>query len=336
MNSFFGICTVASIENDFLTILLCFCFVYLSVVKTRAQTDPNSADHSKVVSINNNNNASVGMLRSSLNIIEREGLEALLLGAQATILGYFWYGLSVYPSYTFAKLYLSQEVFSRSYSILHDNEIALLAGACAAVVASLGLTPMEAARIRVVADPITYRPLGVTGTLNVIATENPILGWKNLYASLPSLLTRQVIFGSTKFLVFERACEFIYKVQPELHDTTWTCLGVTLIAGGFSGIVSSIVSQPADSVLTYIAKQKNTSDTDTNIIDVLRKMNSEGGLYLLFRGLRSRCLWAGSIIAGQFFLYDIFRTMFGVRSEDLMQRYQLVLPDLLGSISSNL
>jgi solute carrier family 25 (mitochondrial phosphate transporter), member 3 len=274
------------------------------------------------------------MIRSSLNIIEREGIEALLLGAQATILGYFWYGLSVYPACTFAKRFMSQEIITTSYSILHANEIALLAGACAAVVASLGLAPIEAARIRVVADPSTYRPLGVTGTLNVIATENPSLGWKNLYASLPSLLTRQVIFGSTKFLVFERACDYMYRAHPELHETTLTCLVVTLIAGGFSGIVSSIVSQPADSVLTYIAKQKSTSNDEMNIIDVLRKMNSEGGMRSLFRGLRSRCLWAGSIIAGQFFLYDIFRTWLGVRSVDLMQRYQLVLPDL-GSIASN-
>ena len=305
------------------------------VVKTRAQTDPGTVDRSNVLASNSVNSASVGMIRSSLNIIEREGFEALLLGAQATILGYFWYGLSVYPTYTFAKRFLSQVIVTRSYSTLHGNEIALLAGACAAVVASLGLAPIEAARIRVVADPTTYRPLGVTGTLNVIATENPSLGWKNLYASLPSLLTRQVIFGSTKFLVFERACDFIYNVYPELHDTTVSCLAVTLIAGGFSGIVSSIVSQPADSVLTYIAKQKSTSIAEMNIMDVLRKMSAEGGIYSLFRGLRSRSVWAGSIIAGQFFLYDIFRTWFGVRSEDLMQCYQLILPDL-GSIASNL
>jgi solute carrier family 25 (mitochondrial phosphate transporter), member 3 len=297
-------------------------FIFQTVVKTRAQTDPGIVNHANGLVVDSGNNASIGMIRSSLNIIEREGIEALLLGAQATILGYFWYGLSVYPTYTFAKRFMSQEIITTSYSILHANEIALLAGACAAVVASLGLAPIEAARIRVVADPSTYRPLGVTGTLNVIATENPSLGWKNLYASLPSLLTRQVIFGSTKFLVFERACDYMYRAHPELHETTLTCLVVTLIAGGFSGIVSSIVSQPADSVLTYIAKQKSTSNDEMNIIDVLRKMNSEGGMRSLFRGLRSRCLWAGSI------------TWLGVRSVDLMQRYQLVLPDL-GSIASN-
>jgi solute carrier family 25 phosphate transporter 3 len=285
--------------------------------------------------MNSGTNVGIGMIRSSWNIIEREGIEALLLGAQATILGYFWYGLSVYPTYTFAKRFMSQEIFSYDYCMLHGNEIALFAGGLAAVIASLGLAPIEAARIRVVADPTTYRPLGVTGTLNVIATENPSLGWMNLYSSLPSLLTRQVVFGSAKFLVFERACEYIYNVDPELHDTTLTCLAVTLIAGGFSGIVSSIVSQPADSVLTYIAKQKSTSNTDMNIIDILRKMNSEGGIRSFFLGLRSRCLWAGSIIAGQFFLYDIFRTWFGVRSEDLLQRYQLDLSDL-GSVASNL
>ena len=82
-----------------------------------------------------------------------------------------------------------------------------MAGAIAAVVASLGLTPLEAARIRAVAEPDKYRPLGLAGTLDAIAKEDADLGWKTLYAGLPSLMTRQVIFGSIKFLAFERACE---------------------------------------------------------------------------------------------------------------------------------
>jgi hypothetical protein len=162
----------------------------------------------------------------------------------------------------------------------------------------------------------------------VIASEEPALGWTNLYAGLPSLLARQVIFGSVKFLAFERACEFIFDSFPFLRDETWTSLAVSLVAGGLSGILSSVVSQPADSVLTYVARE---SDGDGNggvgILTGARNMVAEEGLGSLFRGVGSRCVWAGCIIAGQFLLYDVFRTYFGVNSDDLSQAFRVILPD---------
>ena len=282
----------------------------LDVVKTRSQTDP------EVVS---------NLLEGAQKIVQREGIQGLFLGAQATLAGYFWYGLSVYPSYTFFKRFFSLTVLPPEVSMVHVNDVALLAGACAAVIASLGLTPLEAARIRVVAEPEKYRPLGLTGTLAVIAEEDADLGWKGLYAGLPSLLTRQVIFGSIKFLAFERASEAIFAAAPSLRDATWTALAVSLVAGGLSGTISSIVSQPADSVLTYAA-QNSRGTSSMGIIEGCRVMVEEEGAGSLFRGLGSRCVWAGTIIAGQFLLYDVFRTIFKVGPDDLSQVYQVILP----------
>lgn len=278
----------------------------LDVVKTRAQTDPDVMSGS--------------MLKGAANIVEKEGIDGLLLGAQATIAGYFWYGLSVYPSYTFFKRFIGLSLLPPEVATIHANDIALFAGALAAVIASLGLTPLEACRIRTVAEPEIYRPIGLLGTASAISEEDPSLGWKTLYAGFPSLLTRQVIFGSVKFLAFEQACEAIFRFWPVLQDATWTSLGVSLVAGGISGTLSSVVSQPADSVLTYVAQ--NTSD-NLGVIQGCRVMVEKEGMGSLFRGLGSRCVWAGSIIAGQFLLYDVFRTYFGVSGEDLSQIFQV-------------
>ena len=109
---------------------------------------------------------------------------------------------------------------------------------------------------------------------------------------------------------FERACDFIFKIWPMLHDATWTSLMVSLVAGGFSGALSSVVSQPADSVLTYVAQ--NNVGGNVGVIEGSALMVEQEGVASLFRGLGSRCVWAGSIIAGQFLLYDVFRTYFGV------------------------
>ena len=279
----------------------------LDVVKTKAQTDPD--EYANIFS-------------GASKIVTEEGVQGLLTGAQATLAGYFWYGLSVYPSYTFFKRYMGQSLLPADFAIAHANDIALIAGALAAVIASLGLTPLEAARIRVVADPERYRPLGLFGTLGVISKEDASLGWKAVYAGLPSLMTRQVIFGSVKFLAFERACETIYAVWPALRDATWTALTVSLVAGGFSGALSSVVSQPADAVLTYVA-QKNDGRRNLGVLEGCQLMVEESGVESLFRGLGSRCLWAGSIIAGQFLLYDVFRNYFGVNVEDLSQVFHV-------------
>jgi solute carrier family 25 (mitochondrial phosphate transporter), member 3 len=337
----------------------------LDVVKTKAQTNPDDAEYSNLV---------VGAQR----ILDEEGASGLLTGAQATLAGYFWYGLSVYPSYAFFKRWLFFSVLPIDVAIAHANDIALVAGALAAVIASMGLTPLEAARIRVVADPDRYRPLGLIGTLQVIAEEGRSQPTQNrvgtntsnhhygnasskvaikeslqsLYAGLPSLMTRQVIFGSMKFLAFERACEAIYAVSPSLRDTTWTNLMVSLVAGGFSGALSSFVSQPADAVLTYVAaaqeappaigsttsaiKASGSASTATalaaettnqgggmGVLEGCRLMIEESGPSSLFRGLGSRSLWAAAIIAGQFLLYDVFRSFFGVNSNDLIQVFQI-------------
>jgi solute carrier family 25 (mitochondrial phosphate transporter), member 3 len=298
------------------------CVQCFSVLKTRAQTDPRTLNGEGA------NSGSVNLIDSGIKIIEREGVGALLLGTQATIVGYFWYGLSVYPCYTFFKRFLSQTLDANSLVAVaqHGNEIALLAGAMAAVVASLGLSPIEAARIRAVANPAVYRPLGLVGTLQVIATEDATLGWKNLYAGLPSLLTRQVLFGSIKFLAFERACEFIFAAWPFLLNATWTTLAVSLVAGGWSGVISSAFSQPADSVLTYVSKEGSVNiGGKMNLLDGVQQMIANDGPSSLFRGLGSRCVWAGCIIAGQFLLYDIFRTVFGVSADDLSQVFQVHL-----------
>jgi solute carrier family 25 phosphate transporter 3 len=279
----------------------------LDVVKTKAQTDPE--DYANIFA-------------GASRIVQNEGIQGLLTGAQATLAGYTYYGLSVYPSYTFFKRTIGQTLLPADFSLLHTNEIALVAGALSAVIASLGLTPLEAARIRVVADPEKYKPLGLLGTLDVIAKEDATSGLKALYAGLPSLMTRQVIFGSIKFLAFEQACDTIYVAWPFLRDATWTALTVSLVAGGFSGALSSVVSQPADAVLTYVA-QRSDGKGSLGVIEGCQLMVEESGFGSLFRGLGSRSLWAASIIAGQFLLYDVFRNFFGVTIEDLTQVFDL-------------
>ena len=83
------------------------------------------------------------------------------------------------------------------------------------------------------------------------------------------------------------------------------------------------MSQPADSILTYIAKNKN--DGDSFGLSTVVTMVEDDGIGSLYRGLGSRCIWAAAIISGQFFLYDIFRNALGINNDDLSQVFEFVV-----------
>lgn len=282
------------------------------VVKTRLQTNPERYSN---------------IFDGAVQIARTEGIQAFLLGGKATLAGYWWYGMTVYPVYALVKWYIGHSLLTAAVATAHTNSIALIAGAVAAVVASIGLTPMEACRIRTVAEPEVYRDIGLLRTMGVISTENSALGWRRLYSGLYPMLVRQVTFGSVKFLAFERAQDVVFVSFPELQiggGATLAALGVSLACGAFSGALSSVLSQPADSVLTYVSKNLQKGG-GLGIIESARMMVKNDGAISLFRGWGSRCLWATLIISGQFCLYDIFRNLFGINSEDLMQVFQLLI-----------
>lgn len=53
-----------------------------------------------------------------------------------------------------------------------------------------------------------------------------------------------------KFLVFDYFADFIFDLQPALAEKVETQLLVSLLSGAVAGIASSIISQPADTILT--------------------------------------------------------------------------------------
>jgi len=76
----------------------------LDVVKTRMQTNPGEYN---------------GVFDGAATITREEGIGALLLGTQATIVGYLWYGISVYPSYAFFKRFIASSLLSPAFAVAH-------------------------------------------------------------------------------------------------------------------------------------------------------------------------------------------------------------------------
>ncbi|CAM9642860.1 unnamed protein product [Chrysoparadoxa australica] len=142
----------------------------IDVVKTRLQTSPGIYP---------------GLAEGVMTIAKEEGLAGLVSGSGATVAGYGWYGISVYPGYElFKRLFLSW--VGDENALLYRAPLVVAAGAAATCIACIGVCPAEAVRIRQVADP------AVGTSREALAKVVEEGGWGRLYEGFPALLFRQV------------------------------------------------------------------------------------------------------------------------------------------------
>jgi len=264
--------------------------VPLDVVKTRMQTDP--ATYADLV-------------KGVPKLFEIEGFAGLGLGFKPTSIGYAYYGLAVYPGYEF---------FSRAIDDIFDGPryvVVLAAGALATSIACIGACPAEAVRIRVVADPATYR------TPNPLRTVIDTEGFLTLYDGFGPLLARQIVFGSVKFAFFDGMADFIYSFDPTLRATALSRFFVAALSGLVAGSASALASQPADALLSKLNGDK--LPLATALAQLARHPN------LIFKGTAERCAWAAAVIAGQFALYDLAKSAFNVAPADLTKVLDVAL-----------
>ncbi|KAL3917263.1 MAG: hypothetical protein SGPRY_006473 [Prymnesium sp.] len=285
--------------------------VPLDVVKTRIQTRPGVYS---------------GFKNAFDSIRMEEGIGMLFQGAGATGVGYFAYGVCVYPLYELFKRYLF-EVAGSELVLGARSPLVLLAGALATILTCFAITPFEAVRIRMVECP-KYAS-GLVGALKRSIDEGGVL---SLYDGLIPLLVRQVLFGMVKFLIFDTCADAIKAALPAgIADDIAVSLGISLLSGAIAGVTASVVSQPADVVLSRVAQGEGSSASvgklpgKVNQLALLRsaagEIQSKSGLSGFYRGIGSRCLWSSAIIAGQFFLYDLFKAALRLTSEDLTLFY---------------
>jgi solute carrier family 25 (mitochondrial phosphate transporter), member 3 len=132
-----------------------------------------------------------------------------------------------------------------------------------------------------------------------------------------------------KFLVFDTSTEYLLKTYPAATEDVRLSLLVSLIGGTLGGIAATIVSNPADVVVSELKKAK----TDLSPFEAIDILLERAGPAAFAKGIQLRMIFYSLLVSLQFLLYDAIRIALGVGTDD-MKLYLNVLGTALSETST--
>jgi len=263
----------------------------VDVVKTRIQLYPERYNK--------------GMIDAFRQVVKNEGAGALLTGVGPTFVGYFLQGALKFGGYEFWKKTIIQAL-GQDKAADYRTAIYLGSSALCEFVADIALCPLEATRIRLVSQPDFASGL-ISGFIRLAREEGVLRGF---YSGFGPILFKQIPYTMAKFVVYERTAEAIYDrlSTPKDKLSNGTITAVNLGSGLVAGFAAAIISQPADTLLSKINKQKGASGSITSrLIGLAGELGARG----LFLGLGARLVMVGTLTAGQFAIYGDIKRVLG-------------------------
>lgn len=261
----------------------------VDVVKTRIQLDPITYSSS--------------LSRSARHIVSAEGPGALLTGLGPTIAGYCLQGAFKFGGYEYFKA-RAVDYLGQSTAANNRNAVYLGSAAAAEFLGDIALCPFESVRIRLVSQP-GYATGCVSG-LAKLAREEGIGG---LYSGLSPILLKQIPYTMATFLVYEKAIQTAYSVVDKRELSSMGVTGINLGAGLVAGLAAAVVSQPADTMLSRINKERAVIGESTS--RRLFRIAGELGLRGAYTGMQARAVMVSGMTAVQFGIYGDIKKIFG-------------------------
>lgn len=235
---------------------------------------------------------------SGLNILVKEhGPSSLWRGWSGKFFGYGAQGGCRFGLYEYFK-----KMYSDALGRKDQSFIFLISSASAQVIADVALCPFEAVKVRVQTQHNFAKGL-VDGFPKLYATE----GLSGFYRGLFPLWGRNLPFAIIMFSSFEHSVDLLYRkvIQKKKGDCSKAQqLGVTCIAGYASGAVGTIVSNPADNIVSSLYTRK--------FDNVLQAVKNIGVANLFTRSLPIRLTLVGPVITLQWFFYDTIKVLTGL------------------------
>ncbi|KAL8109161.1 mitochondrial phosphate carrier protein 1, mitochondrial [Apium graveolens] len=198
------------------------------------------------------------------------------------------------------------EYFKRFYSdvlVEHNRNVTFfLSSASAQLVADVALCPFEAVKVCVQTQPTFAKGL-VDGFPKLYASR----GISGLYKGLFPLWGRNLPFSMIMFSTFEHSVDMLYGnvIQRRKEDCSRAQqLGVTSLAGFVAGAVGTVISNPADNIVSSLYNKKADS--------VRQAIKNIGFANLFTRSLPVRLTIVGPVVTLQWFLYDTIKVLSGL------------------------
>eukprot|EP00571_Detonula_confervacea_P016521 CAMPEP_0172308074 /NCGR_PEP_ID=MMETSP1058-20130122/8785_1 /TAXON_ID=83371 /ORGANISM="Detonula confervacea, Strain CCMP 353" /LENGTH=942 /DNA_ID=CAMNT_0013020423 /DNA_START=44 /DNA_END=2872 /DNA_ORIENTATION=- len=284
-----------------------FALTPIDVVKTKVQTKPDVYN--------------AGIIGTFTKVLEEEGAGTFFNGWEPTFVGFFCAGgfgffLTEYFRRFFTSLAMSTMMAQSSMSevsaasVISSLEIPLIvAGAAlAAFFCCFILAPFDAVRIRTVSQP-DYAD-NIFGVVARMVQEEGLL---SLFSALPVWWLKEIPFNVFKFLVFDTSTEYMYEAFPAAREDIRLSLLVSLLGGTLGGIAATIVSNPADVVVSELKKSK----TEMSPWEAVERLKERAGLPAFASGMSLRAIFYSLLVSVQFLLYDSVRIALGVGTDDM-------------------
>ena len=107
--------------------------------------------------------------------------------------------------------------------------------------------------------------------------------------------------------------EYMYEAYPAAREDIRLSLLVSLVGGTLGGIGATIVSNPADVVVSELKKTK----TEMTAWEAVESLIQRSGLSVFATGMKLRMIFYSLLVSLQFFLYDSVRIALGVGTDDV-------------------
>ncbi|KAL3514929.1 hypothetical protein ACH5RR_021831 [Cinchona calisaya] len=241
-----------------------------------------------------------GGIFSGFTILCREqGPSALWRGWAGKFFGYGLQGGCKFGLY---------EYFKKSYAdaLLNQNNttIFFLSSASAQIFADIVLSPFEAVKVRVQTQPYFAKGL-LDGFPKLYATE----GFYGFFRGIFPLWGRNLPFSMVMFSTFEHSVDLIYRtvIQKRKEDCSRVQqLSVTCLAGYTAGAVGTVISNPADNIVSFLYNRKAET--------IIQAAKNIGFVNLFTRSLPVRMTIVGPVVTLQWFFYDSIKVLSGLPS----------------------
>lgn len=263
----------------------------LDVVKCNMQTNPGKYK---------------GLFSGLRTVIAEEGSRAIWKGWAPTLIGYSAQGFFKFGFYEiFKDLYSNMVGKDNAYAF--RGLIYLTASASAEFIADIALCPWEMVKVKVQTSPKGTFPTSLVPAFKEMNLRKAETRFP--FGSVTPLWSRQIPYTMAKFYFFEKTVEMFYTyvfTAPKESYSKTTQLGITFASGYLAGVICAIVSHPADNLVSLLGKADNKGKSISQIAKEV------GPMRLMTAGLPIRILMIGTLTGLQWWIYDTFKTVFGM------------------------